>query len=291
MKTKTIYNVAIVTAALALSLTSCVKDDLYDTPHPDKGAIVVQLDWSGISPDAIPDAYVLNVDGREQTASGTTAVVEQLVEPGEHTLLIYNRPEGITVEGDVASVDEVIATAKTRAAEVFIQPLPGYLIALSEILHVQADDTLKIAVNPKQYVRQLELELTVTEGDVERVASVTGTLEGVERSVNLRTGERLGTAARVRTGFALHPDKFTGRFRLAGIHPVEKQLLTVLITFTDGRTETVVSDLTEQMNGFYETNDPLQLTGNLRLPIKAGVSATITDWQPGNNGGEDVEIY
>lgn len=272
-------------------LAGCVKDDLYDTPHPDKGAIVVQLDWSGISPDAIPDNYVLNVDGKEQTASGTTAVVEQLVEPGEHTLLIYNRPEGITIEGDVASVDEVTATAKTRAAEVFIQPLPGYLIALSEILHVQADDTLKIAVNPKQYVRQLELELTVTEGDVERVASVTGTLEGVERSVNLQTGERLGTAARVRTGFALHPDKFTGRFRLAGIHPVEKQLLTVLITFTDGRTETVVSDLTEQMNGFYETNDPLQLTGNLRLPIKAGVSATITDWQPGNNGGEDVEIH
>lgn len=272
-------------------LAGCVKDDLYDTPHPDKGAIVVQLDWSGISPDAIPDNYVLNVDGKEQTASGTTAVVEQLVEPGEHTLLIYNRPEGITIEGDVASVDEVTATAKTRAAEVFIQPLPGYLIALSEILHVQADDTLKIAVNPKQYVRQLELELTVTEGDVERVASVTGTLEGVERSVNLRTGERLGTAARVRTGFALHPDKFTGRFRLAGIHSVEKQLLTVLITFTDGRTETIVSDLTEQMNGFYETNDPLQLTGNLRLPIKAGVSATITDWQPGNNGGEDVEIH
>lgn len=293
MKTKTIYNVAIVIVALALSLISCVKDDLYDTPHPNKGAIVVQLDWSGISPDAIPDDYVLNVDGMEQTASGTTAVVEQLVEPGEHTLLIYNRPEGITVAGDLASVDEVTATTQTKewAAEAFIQPLPGYLIALSETLHVQADDTMKIAVNPKQYVRQLELELTVTEGDVERVASVTGTLEGVERSVNLRTGERLGTVAQVRTGFALHSDKFTGRFRLVGIHPVEKQLLTVLITFTDGRTETVVSDLTEQMNGFYETNDQLQLTGHLRLPIKAGVSATITDWQPGNNGGEDVEIY
>lgn len=106
-------------------LAGCVKDDLYDTPHPDKGAIVVQLDWSGVSPDAIPDDYVLNVDGKEQTASGTTAVVEQLVEPGEHTLLIYNRPEGITIEGDVASVDEVTATAKARAAELFIHPCRG----------------------------------------------------------------------------------------------------------------------------------------------------------------------
>ena len=39
-------------------LTSCVKDDLYDTPHPDRGAVVVTTDWSGKSTEAdIPQAY------------------------------------------------------------------------------------------------------------------------------------------------------------------------------------------------------------------------------------------
>ena len=33
-------------------LTSCVKDDLYDTPHPDRGAVVVTTDWSGKSTEA-----------------------------------------------------------------------------------------------------------------------------------------------------------------------------------------------------------------------------------------------
>lgn len=35
-------------------LTSCVKDDLYDTPHPDRGAVVVTTDWSGKSTEAVP---------------------------------------------------------------------------------------------------------------------------------------------------------------------------------------------------------------------------------------------
>ena len=33
-------------------LTSCVKDDLYDTPHPDRGAVVVTTDWSGKSTES-----------------------------------------------------------------------------------------------------------------------------------------------------------------------------------------------------------------------------------------------
>lgn len=32
------------------------------------------------------------------------------------------------------------------------------------------------------------------------------------------------------------------------------------------------------------------LTNNLNLPVEAGMEATIEDWKPGNDGGEDVEI-
>ena len=33
--------------AAAVLLSSCVKDTLYDTPHPDYGKIAVTADWSG----------------------------------------------------------------------------------------------------------------------------------------------------------------------------------------------------------------------------------------------------
>lgn len=44
-RNKTICKIMAV-AAIALSLTSCVKDELYDTPHPDYGRITVSADWT-----------------------------------------------------------------------------------------------------------------------------------------------------------------------------------------------------------------------------------------------------
>ena len=45
--------------AAAVLLSSCVKDTLFDTPHPDKGAVTISL--TGLSAD---DNYVLDMDGR-----------------------------------------------------------------------------------------------------------------------------------------------------------------------------------------------------------------------------------
>lgn len=39
-------SITLFAAATALILSSCVKDDLYDTPHPQHGKITVTADWS-----------------------------------------------------------------------------------------------------------------------------------------------------------------------------------------------------------------------------------------------------
>lgn len=59
------------TAVLAaILLASCVKDELYNTPHPDSGAVVVTADWSDRNSDAdIPQTYILSIDGQEQEAN------------------------------------------------------------------------------------------------------------------------------------------------------------------------------------------------------------------------------
>ena len=44
MKARQYINMVGMTAAVLLS--SCVKDTLYDTPHPDYGKIAVTADWS-----------------------------------------------------------------------------------------------------------------------------------------------------------------------------------------------------------------------------------------------------
>lgn len=284
---KTVSSVCTVaiTLTMVFSLTGCVKDELYDTPHPDKGAIVVQIDWGDLLPEAIADSYILNVDGYEQTASGTTNTVERLAEPGEHTLMVYNRPDGISIDGDIASVNEFISG---RAVGSRIMPQPGYLLSMSQTIHVEKDDTLHITAKPHQWVRQLDMDLSVTEGDYNRIAAVTGTLSGVERSVDIRKGERLGAAAFVRSDFALGDGKCRTSFRLMGIVPAERQTLTVEIIFSNGDTQTIESDLSEQIAGFHDDNTPLTLTGNLRLPLAAGVAGTIESWQIADGGNTDA---
>lgn len=278
--------------------SSCVKDTLYNTPHPEKGAVTVQLDWSGISPELpAPDSYVLNIDGDEQTVSGTVNTFDQLTEPGSHTLLVYNRPEGISFSGDVASVNEVgraeravMGRATADVADIVrIEPMPGYLFASSHTINVQADDTLKLPITPQQYVRLVEMDLKVTEGDYERVTAVVATLGGVERSVNIRTGERLGVPATTRTTFLRGGNRCSGSFRLLGILPSQQQTLTVDLTLSNGETHRIVSDLSGQMKDFNSGIAPLKLTGDLRLPLGGGLEGSIEGWQQADGGNTDAQ--
>ena len=243
------------------------------------------MDWSDLLPEAVPESYVIRVDDYEQTVSGSTNTVERLSEPGEHTLTVYNKPQGITINGDIASVNEIIGG---RAVGSRVEPLPGYLFSISETVDVNKDDTLRITVKPRLWVRQANVALTVAEGDYERIVAVTSTLMGVEQSVNIRTGERQGTAVQVRNDFTVTDDKCNTSFRLMGIVPAEHQTLTVNIVFSNGDTQTIESDLSEQMRGFNDGNAPLTLTGTLRLPVEAGMAGSIEGWQIADGGNTDA---
>lgn len=268
------------TALAAILLTSCVKDELYNTPHPDKGAVVVATDWSGRSGETdIPQAYTLRIDDKEQPASGETNIVSQLLTPGQYTLAAYNTPKQIAVSGNMASVNGTLAG--------HIAPTPGYLFASVQEIMVQADDTLYVTVPMKQLVRRLDLELTATEGDYARVRSATATLLGVASTVDIATGER-NAAAQTTDTFTQEGGKFTLFFRLLGIIPSEPQTLTVDITFTNGDTQRIVSDLTDGLKDFNSGVEPLKLTGSLRLPVEAGFTGSIEGWQQADGGNTDA---
>ena len=72
--------------AAAVLLSSCVKDTLYDTPHPDKGAVTISL--TGLSAD---DNYVLDMDGKVADITGSPFTYPDLLNPGTHSMVIYNR--------------------------------------------------------------------------------------------------------------------------------------------------------------------------------------------------------
>ena len=133
-----------------------------------------------------------------------------------------------------------------------------------------------------QRTRDLRLELTVTEGDPQRITAITGTLSGVAGAYDLRSETLHGEAVSTAPAFTRNGDKIEADLRLLGTLG-EAQVLTLTLTFTDGLTQTVESDLTEALANFNgDRGEAFTVTGSLRTPIEAGVGGcTITDWMPG----------
>ena len=54
------YTTTILATALLFSLGGCVKDELHDTPHPDKGIVAVSID---LPQGASGEDYTVEIDG------------------------------------------------------------------------------------------------------------------------------------------------------------------------------------------------------------------------------------
>ena len=263
-------------AVFALLLAGCVKDELYDTPHPDKGVIAVTIN----QPQGAEEGdYTVEVDGQPLDEGDNAS---NPLTPGEHTVLVYNTPEGFTVTDGIAYVERVDGT---RALTDLIDPLPETLYSGTKTVTVVADDTLHVDLDILQRTRDLRLELTVTEGDPERIAAITGTLSGVAGAYDLRNETLYGEAVSTAPAFTRSGDKIEADLRLLGTMG-EAQVLTLTLTFTDGLTQTVESDLTEVLANFNgDMEQTFTVTGSLRTPTEAGLGGcTITDWTHGGGG-------
>ena len=263
-------------AVFALLLASCVKDELYDTPHPDRGVVSVSVDFPQGTEE---DDYTVEVDGKPLDEGDTAS---DPLTPGEHTVLVYNTPEGFTVTDGIAYVERQDGT---RALTDLINPLPQPLYSGTQTVHVQADDTVHLDLDVVRRTRDLRLELTVTEGAPERITTITGILSGVAGAYDLRNETLYGEAVSACSVFTRSGDKVTADLRLLGTMG-DRQTLTLVLTFTDGLTQTVESDLTEVLTDFNgDMEQTFTVTGSLRTPTEVGLGGcTITDWTHGGGG-------
>ncbi|HIZ86533.1 MAG TPA: hypothetical protein IAC03_00005, partial [Candidatus Coprenecus pullistercoris] len=154
MRKYSIYRTSLLAAALLLAATSCVKDELHDTPHPEKGKIAVTADWSdrGEGVD-IPAEWTVTMGDYTGTETGDAHVPEHLFEPGDYTLAVYNTLEGITISGTTATV----AKAHGDAADLLISNAPGWLLTSVQEVTVEADTDYELTAVMHQQVRQLTL--------------------------------------------------------------------------------------------------------------------------------------
>lgn len=278
-------------------LSACVKDDVCKTTHPMLGAVTVTTDWTNHSSDAIlPDQYIVEIGEKNETVTRATHSFSSLFEEGVYLLLAYNIPQGMTVTNGMVQLNS--------QPDSTLEPLSAYLFTGTMGITVMPDDTLRTILPMKQRTHLLVLSLALDKGDETHIASVDALLTGIASVLELKTGllppqtgKNVKPAFRISfpvSIFSIHstravvPAILTAPLRLLGVVSGEKQLLTLLVSLTDGRRQIIETDLTELLKDFGTNNTPLELNARLNLNVDGGFSAAITGWQATNGGGINV---
>lgn len=292
MKTK---HILIIAAIIPLILSSCFRDELFDRPAPGPEpepepepepiaqTITVTADWSGISQEtSVPESYNIVLGDRVLSVSEATTVIDGPFAPGQYDLLLHNSPAGFTVTGDNAKVNSMLAEGE-------IESMPGYLFSgRKSDLIIEKDGSAEVTVKMKQHVRRLNIELTVVSGDHSRIVSATASLSGIESGINHRTHERSSLPAVVSGTYNKDGNRLTLSYNLLGVVYSAGPRLVTILTFSDGVTQSVESDLSESLRSFHDDVAPLTLKASLSVPDKAGLKATITDWKEIDGGNVDA---
>ena len=276
--------------AAAVLLSSCVKDTLYDTPHPDTGKVTVTADWTdrGEGVD-IPASWHIVMGDYTGTETGATHSPDYLFNPGSYTLAAYNIPEGITVSGTTAAV--------AAADGGFIVNTLGWLFTSVQEAEIEADTDYELTAVMHQQVRQLTLVIEPAGDAADRIESIGGTLSGAAGTLDFATGTH-GTPSEVELRFTKitkgdDAGKWMATVRLLGIAG-NLQRLTATLTYTDGNPQPTAleSDLTTALDGFNDGKTaPLTLGGTIaETPGEAGFTGEITDWETVDGGGVDAEM-
>lgn len=279
------YILTTASAVVLLTAASCVKDSLNDTPHPDKGAVLLMFEG------AAADTHTVLIDDRKSDFTSLPFCFPALLEPGSHTMTIWNHAEGFDFDGLTARVKKA-DSQNGEEGDTPLIPMPGHLYSTNTTIEVMADDTLRIQTPLTPRTRDLVLQFTVTEGRPELIQSVTGTIDGIANAFSIENGEMIGAPASTVVSFTRDGDQLHATARILGTRG-SAQSLTFDIVFVDGeRTQRTEVDLTEALAGFNSpTTEPFPVRGNLNTPIGLETgSAEIIGWEEGDGGDLEAGV-
>lgn len=277
-------------AAAALLTASCVKDTLYNTPHPGHGKITVTADWSargeGID---IPATWTLSMGDYTGTETAVTHAPDHLFAPGSYTLVVWNPAEGITVSGTTVTVAPASGSQTTGS---FIDNAPGWFFTHAEQVTIEKDTDYPLTAAMQQQVRELQLELEVTQGRPELIQSVTATLSGIAGAFDMARGQTSGEPASTVFSFTRDGSRLTADARLLGTMGAVQTMVLDIVFVDGGRTQRTEIDLTEAMKDFNgDMTTAYRVTGTLETPVgMEECNAEITGWESVVGGNASAEM-
>lgn len=274
-------NKIIIPTIAALMMQSCVKDTLFDTPHPDHGKITVTADWSdrgeGLDVPGEWNVVIGDYQGKETVGLHSP---DYLFTAGAYTLLAWNTAAGISVNGSVATASYSLPG---KATESITDNTPGWFHTHSQDVTIESDRDHLFTASMRQQVRQLTIVIKPQGDATRRITAVKASLGGVASTLDFSTNVH-GNPVIVELPFrkSKDSDQWAATVRLLGVTG-DAQKLTGTISFADGNPLPInfESDLSSELSDFNaDKKMPLTLSGKIvATPMQTGVTATIKDWE------------
>ncbi len=269
----------------AMIVVSCYKSDLSNTTHPEDGMVTVNMIFP-TDVEISADSYTIIFNGENYTTTTITTPLDAIVEPGEYYVYVYSNTSSISVEDNTATNGTIIATAESEGENVKSFSDHAYF-GMQKVI-VTADAVITSNVSMAQISRDINFNLQITEGDPDRIVSLTSSLSGVSEQWECVGDTIWGTATSIDTsleqGASIVRSEVDNRYiagsiRVLGING-EKQTLEIHLTYDDGKTQTITSDLSTELSGANSNKStPITLSGDLSTPTEGSMEdATIDNW-------------
>jgi hypothetical protein len=270
----------VVAGLFSLIVTSCTcKEYLMEPPK-----VILTTDWTNRTEGiAIPSAYTVFINNQSLACKTVTNTLPEL-DAGTYPLVVYNPVDKITLS------DNLAAAAVATSGDI-VDAQPGYLFYSTLDIEFENDKEKVVTAVMQQQIRLLNIELTVTGGDIDNIGSVTASLSGVANGMDMKTETYSGTGLKVIPVFTPAGNKLVSSVRLIGM-TAEDQKLALDITYRDGTNQQIVSDVSSLLTGFNrDKHKPLTLKGNAEIFSVAEIQTDITGWEVQDEISGDAEIH
>lgn len=291
-----------------IALAGCDKKELYTPEVLYTAPTLLKADWAGASPTA--DALRWHVRG-VAGASASAGAADIAAAGGAAADTLFTSAPDATVSLALLEADYEVTAMHDAAhvsfdGECFLLEAdaegllaePGELRAGMGTFRAVAQQQNTYALPMLPFTRVLTLRFRLNAEAEGRVASISARLGGVasarrlaDRATAMTPGgvvaiDIVRESTRASDAASIF---FRGTCRLLGIHTGERQLLTLILHYTNGEQEALQQDLSPYLTTFNDpASDPITLTAGLSFAGQPGVSATIDDWRPGTDADLDA---
>ena len=271
---------------LFIVIIGCTDDEKPkpNTSHPDKGGVILTIDWSEIESD-IPStykAYIVYASGKDTLFDNLSGASNNLVvEPGKAMLYVYNEAEHIHVEGGKASIE--------NDGE-WITANPGLFYSFSTEIFTERDKDINQVALMKRQTGELQFTITLKPAHlVDKIKSISIDFQGVASELDLQTNE-ISTPYKVNINFALSSNYATSMVRLLGFTQTNLRF-NMNVGFEDMNLYRLGFAFPSFLNTFNESRNQLFTVYASVMIDSSEKNYGISDWYSNESGSIFVNPY